>query len=184
MPWNCHTRGKARKTQAPAWVFLCLVTTGSFLIAGPARPLESNPPSSSTIKDELTTEERKKMIDQLLVEGDQHLAAKNYNIANATYESIFLLEPNNTTASKRIDRLKKELLGEGRSETELITRVYDSEVEERVREYLERAKRLIAEQKWGQARFTLQKLLLLNPLHEEASKLYKEINQKAQEHSS
>lgn len=124
------------------------------------------------------------MIDQLLREGDQHLATKNYNLANQTYESVFLLEPNHQVASKRIDRLKKEMLGEGRSEAELVARVYDTELQERIGQYLEHARELTRKGKWGQARFALQKLLLLNPLHEEANRLYREVTWKFQERAS
>ena len=119
------------------------------------------------------------MVKQLLAEGDQYASEKNYNLANATYESVFLIEPNNVEASQHIDRLKKHMQKEGHSETELVTRVYDEEIDERTRVYLKQAKELITEGKLSRARFTLQKLLLINPLHAEANKLYQDLKQKA-----
>lgn len=184
MPWNSRTGPKPSKTQANAWVFLSLALAASLLTEAQATVFASSPPSSSSVKDELTREERKTMIDQLLREGDQYLATKNYNLANQAYESVFLLEPNHAVASKRIDRLKKEMLGEGRSEAELVARVYDTELQERIGQYLERARELMAKGKWGQARFALQKLLLLNPLHEEANRLYQEVIGKSKEAAS
>jgi len=81
---------------------------------------------------------------------------------------------------KRIDRLKKIMIKEGVSETQLVTRVYDAEIDIRVRQYLVQAKDLIQQGKLAQARFNLQKLLLINPLHEEANKLYKQVNQQSE----
>ena len=165
-------------TQARAWVIFWLVwiiaqhlNLGNVLVASP-------PPSSSTIAEDLNSDEKREMIKQLLVEGDRQMAAKNYNMANAHFESVFLLDPAHVVASRRIDRLKKQMVKEGHQETELVARVYDSEMDERVRQYLMEAKQLLKGQKLAQARFKLQKLLLLNPLHGEANKLYHEVNRK------
>ena len=117
------------------------------------------------------------MIQELLAEGDRLTERKDYNLANATYESIFLIEPHHLETSKRIDRLKKIMVKEGVSETQLVTRVYDEEIDMRVRQYLTQAKNLMKQDKLAQARFNLQKLLLINPLHEEANKLYKKVNE-------
>src|SRR3989338_9308247 len=137
-------------------------------------------PTSSTVVEELNPKEKQSMADQLLAEGDRYMEEKNYDLANATYESVFLLDPNHREASKRIDRLKKQMKKEGKSEAGLVTRVYDAEIDMRVRQYLKEAKESMANHKWGKARFTLQKLLLINPLNEEARKLYAEVNQKSE----
>ena len=178
MPWKLQRKLEQTTTQARAWVFLWLVwimvqhlNLGNVLFA-------SLPPSSSTIAEDLNSDEKREMITQLLAEGDKQMAARNYNMANAHYESVFLLDPAHIEASRRIDRLKKRMVKEGHQETELVARVYDSELDERVRQYLTEAKQLLKEQKLAQARFKLQKLLLLNPLHGEANKLYREVNRK------
>ena len=126
----------------------------------------------------MSKEEKRSMVDELFAEGDKHFDQKNYNLANAAYESVFLLDPDNVKASQKIDHLKKQMLLEGKSETQLVTRVYDSEIDLRVREYMKEAKVFIKEGKLGRARFTLQKLLLLDPLHEEAQKLYDQVAHK------
>lgn len=130
------------------------------------------------VVEEMSKEEKKTMTDQLLTEGDRLVENKDYNLANATYESVFLVEPGHIETSKRIDRLKKLMVKEGVSETQLVTRVYDQEIDIRAKRYLRQAKDFMKQSKLGQARFNLQKLLLINPLHEEANKLYKEVNQK------
>lgn len=130
------------------------------------------------VVEEMSKEEKKSMIKQLLAEGDRLVENKDYNSANATYESVFLVEPGNIGTSKRIDRLRKIMVKEGVSETQLVTRVYDQEIDIRVKRYLKQAKDFMKQGKLGQARFNLQKLLLIDPLHDEANKRYKEVNQK------
>lgn len=124
------------------------------------------------VAEELTATERKKMVQDLIEEGDRRFEAKDYNRAAAAYESVFLLEPEHEGASGRIDRLKKQMLKEGKSETEVLGQVYDSEIEARTSFYFGRARELLDQGKTGQARLELEKLLLLNPLHEEGRKLY------------
>ena len=166
------------KIQACAWIFLCLVTAiFCWTDMLPFAAAETH----SKLTEELTASEKQNMIRELMAEGDRYSEEKNYNLANAAYESIFLLDPTHQNASERIDRLKKRMMKEGKSETELVTRVYDSEIDIRVRAYLKQAKQFIAEGKLGQARLTLQKLLLINPLHEEAQKLYQKLNQELSE---
>ena len=135
------------------------------------------PGPKAVATEELSAGDKKLMVKQLLSEGDQYAEGKNYNLANASYESVFLLEPNNIEASQRIDRLKKRMFKEGKSETELVTRVYDQEIEERTNIYLKQAKEFIAQNKRAQAQFVLHKLLLINPLHDEANKLYKSLKE-------
>ena len=134
--------------------------------------------SHGKVLEELSPEEKREMITAFLKEGDQYFDAKDYDHANAAYERVFVLDPNHAGASRRIDRLKKQMLAEGKSETELVTRVYDAEIEARVHYYWTKAQTLVKEKKLGQARFTLEKILLLNPLHEEAQKLYKDLKSK------
>ncbi len=177
---NSETESKVRKAQARTWAFLLLLSFSAVCIFLKACILIAAPAEKTAVKEELSKEDRKSMLKQLFVEGDQYTEEKNYNLANATYESVFLLEPNNVEASQKIDRLKKHLLKEGRSETELVTRVYDQEIEQRTRVYLKQAKEFLAKGKQAQARFTLQKLLLVNPLHQEANKLYKDLREKTE----
>lgn len=160
--------------QMKAWVFLMLL-----VVCGPSFHSLTFAEISMRrpVVEELSKEEKVSMAKQLLSEGDRLVERKDYNLANATYESVFLVEPGHVEASRRIDRLKKIMVKEGVSETQLVTRVYDQEIEIRVEQYLNQAKKLIKDEKLAQARFNLQKLLLINPLHEEAGKLYKKLTQ-------
>jgi tetratricopeptide (TPR) repeat protein len=165
-----------KKIQAYAWIFLCLLTAVLHPIDMMVFAEATAHPKAT---EELTTPEKQGMIQELMAEGDRYSDEKNYNLANAAYESVFLLDPENQDASARIDRLKKRMLKEGKLETELVTRVYDSEIDARVRTYLSQAKEFIKTGRMGQARLALQKLLLINPLHEEAGKLYQTLSREA-----
>ena len=167
-----------RKIQAHAWIFLCLALTPIFSINMISFADTAAHPK---VTEELTPTEKQGMIKELMAEGDRYADEKNYNLANAAYESIFLLNPEHQGASERIDRLKKRMMKEGKSETDLVTRVYDSEIDMRVRAYLKQAKEFMEAGKIGQARLALQKLLLINPLHQEAEKLYQKLNDETQE---
>ena len=161
-----------RQARVRSWaIFLPFVL---IILLSPSMLTASDP----QVLEEMNAEEKRSAVDELLTEGNQYFEQKNYNLANATYESVFLLDPDNIKASQKIDQLKKQMLKEGKSETQLVTRVYDSEIDLRTREYLKQAKAQIHEGKLGRARFTLQKLLLIDPLHEEAQKLYDETSQK------
>ena len=170
----------AEKPKLTLGLFLWTARVGLLFFLSAGLIEATGVPTSSTVAEELNPKEKQSMADQLLVEGDRYMEAKNYDLANATYESVFLLDPNHREASKRIDRLKKQMKKEGKSEAGLVTRVYDAEIDMRVRQYLKEAKESMANHKWGKARFTLQKLLLINPLNEEARKLYAEVNQKSE----
>ena len=142
-------------------------TALSFLARAQAAPVKAI--------EELNDEERRQMVIEYLKEGDRYFDQKDYDASGAAYEQVFLLEPQNVIASERIDRLKKQMLKEGKSETALIGRVYGTEIEARTRFYWTQASRLLKEGKKGQARLALEKLLLLDPLHKEARRMYEEI---------
>lgn len=169
------------RIQAYTWIFLWAMAIRCPVLLCEVSDSARNASSKRQIVEEMDRETKKNLMGELMMDGDRYLREKNYNLANASYESVFLLDPSNVEASNRIDRLKRHMVKEGRSETELVARIYDSEIDIRVREYLKQAKQLLEEEKWSQARFALQKLLLLNPLHEEAQKLYKSLEQRPRE---
>lgn len=171
--------GSQTKTQAIAWVFFMSALSIFFFPLNLNSQVEKRP-----IVEEMSKEDKTEMLKALLAEGDRLAEQKDYNLANATYESVFLIEPGHVETSKRIDRLKKTMVKEGVSETQLVTRVYDEEIGARVRLYLTQAKKLIETGKLAQARFSLQKLLLIDPLHDEANQLYKQVNQNIQKRTA
>ncbi len=161
---------------------LFLFNWGSFMmtcaLVPPAYAADSNQ-ESRELREELSSEARQARIAKLLSDGDLYAEFKNYNLAAETYEEVFLLDSKNVEASKRIDILKERMLREGKKETGIVGGVYDVEITARVETYWKQVQEMIQKKEWGSARFTLEKLLLLNPVHEQASALYKKLKQAA-----
>lgn len=174
-----EVKRKSIKPKIKLGLFLCLFTIVVLNVTGQMSCLAETSAASMKVLEELSPSEKKEMINSFLKEGDELVDVKEYDQANAAYERVFILDSNNMEASKRIDHLKKQMLAEGKSETELVTHVYDAEIEARVHYYWIRAKTLVEQKKWGEARLTLEKILLLSPMHSEAQKLYKEVKSKA-----
>ena len=172
-----RSQNKSAANLKKVWRFLLCAGCAVLFFAGSAHA-DENADGRFKVAEELTGPEKKKVIEDLIAEGDRYFNAKDYNHAAAAYESVFLLEPEHAGASARIDQTKKLMLKEGKTETEAVGRMYDTEIESRSHFYLVRARQLLADGKTGQARLELQKLLLLDPLHKEGKKLYEELEKK------
>lgn len=125
---------------------------------------------------EFSEEEKQKQITELLLLGDQLVENKDYNRANEAYEQVFLLDPENIKASAKIDVLKKQMMQEGRDEASVVSKVYDEEIQERIRRYWEEIRENLRQKKIGRARLGLQKILLLNPMDRQAKELYEQLS--------
>jgi tetratricopeptide (TPR) repeat protein len=182
-----HTRKSERRggTQATAWVFFCLVVMlmGPRVIIGGSEALvfAEGRSQAPLVVEELDHEEKRIWITALLEQGDDYRKINEFDLANATYEQVFQVDPNNREASQRIDQLKEQVLKQGRYETEIVDGTYDMEIQARVRVYWDRAQEFLAKKQWGRARFTLEKLLLLNPLHDEAAQIHKILGRASRE---
>lgn len=169
---------------AKAWVFLCLAflllsTLPVMVLAktesGIGSEDEGSKPGAGKLIEEMSKGEKHKLAQDLIKDADRYVEEKNYDQANAVYEQVFQLEPDNVTASQKIDALKKVMVKEGKTETGLLKSVYDDEADLRVKKYWDDVKRFTEERKPAQARFALQKILLIDPFNAEASKRYQEI---------
>lgn len=130
------------------------------------------------LASEYTKEERRKYAQELLDLGDELFEQKNYDYALSAYEQVFLFEPENQKASAKIDILRKQMKKEGKDETGILKGVYEEEAKERARTYWTQLQEYLKQEKYGQARLALEKILLLDPLNEQAQKLYEELKQK------
>jgi len=149
----------------------------STLMASNDRAVSPDSSSSRTpLLEELSLEDRLAMIDSLLLEGDDHFKAKDYRRAYESYENIFLLAPDHVTASRRIDRMKKQMVKENKSDIGLVRNIYKEEANIRVDRYWSSVNQFVAEGRVAQARFTLEKILLLDPFNEKAVALHSELS--------
>jgi len=130
------------------------------------------------IEADFTEAEKNREIAELLLIGDESAAGKEYDRAIEAYEHVFLLEPNHVKASAKIDAVKKELLREGKSEAGVVEKVYAGEIQERVRRYMTELRGDLEAERIGRAKFTLRKILLLDPLNQEAQRIYESLEKK------
>ncbi|MBU9889594.1 MAG: hypothetical protein KTQ49_06975, partial [Candidatus Omnitrophica bacterium] len=77
--------------------------------------------------------------------------------------------------SEQIDRIKTAALKEGKAETLFIHKMYEEEIADRLRSYRGQAEDLVTRGQFGQARFTVEKVLLLEPEDPQALALYQKI---------
>ena len=131
------------------------------------------------LAEEYTAQEKVRYAKELLQLGDEQFDQKNYDQALAAYEQVFLMDPENRKASAKIDILKKQMMKEGKDESSVVKKIYEEEANDRVRGYFAEAKEYLKSRKYGQARFTVEKILLLDPLNKEAQALYEELKNKS-----
>ncbi len=106
------------------------------------------------------------------------LRQRQYDLALFAAEKVFIYEPNNREASFLIDDIKGEAIKNGKSESLFLSKMYQEEIGERVKKYRNEAQALASDNKDEQAKFTLQKILLLEPEDPEALSLMKSLQSK------
>ena len=124
------------------------------------------------VESDMIETEKKNQMEELFQLGDELLERKNYDRAVEAYEQVFVVDPENVRASAKIDMVKKQMMHEGRDETVVVDQVYEEEIQERLKNYWKQSRLFLKQGKIGQARFTIQKILLLDPLNREAQALY------------
>lgn len=119
-----------------------------------------------------------------LIPKDQALHAKTWveraqsllemNQVDEAYEAAekaLQIEPDNLKASRVLDRIKARVQKAGTTEDRFVQELYEEEVKNRVEHYTREAESFIAEKRWGAARFTLEKTLILDPGNSKVNRL-------------
>ncbi len=101
-----------------------------------------------------------------------------YDLALFAAEKVFIYDANNREASLLIDDIKEEAVKNGKAETLFLSKMYKEEIGERVKKYRSEAQEMVHEGKSEQAKFTLQKILLLEPEDPEALRLFRNLQKK------
>lgn len=132
---------------------------------------DPDPAKIRELEAEFSKEEKKRQVKELIMLGDELIEVKDYQRALEAYEHVFTLDPENVRASAKIDLLKKQVGKEGKSEAGIVGAVYEEEIQNRIHQYMTETKEYLQAEKIGQARLSLQKILLLDPFHKEAQQL-------------
>ena len=106
------------------------------------------------------------------------LHQNQYDLALFAAEKVFVYDANNREASLLIDDIKDKAVKNGKADTLFLSKMYKEEVGERVKNYRSEAKQLLSEDKNEQAKFNLQKILLLEPEDPEALRLFSDLQKK------
>jgi len=127
---------------------------------------------SLTGETEMSAREKKDAIQTLNERAEEYLSAGKYAEAAETAQEVFNYDPGNSRASKTIDKITGAQGKEAEREGGLLREMYRDEMTERMEVYRREARRAIDARRYGQARFSLEKMLLLEPNDPEANRLY------------
>jgi len=127
------------------------------------------------LPEEYTEEEKKNEIKTWVERAEAFLNVKLYDEAILAAEKIFSLDPQNIQASTMIDEIKQKAIEDGKSESLIVKKMYESEVEIRVNTYEQQAEKWLSEDRLGAARLAIEKILLLDPANVQANQWYQRI---------
>lgn len=143
--------------------------------------LSENKESAQKLAEEFSKEAKLNHSTELMALGDQLAEQNNFEAALAAYEQVFVFDPGNTKASAKIDLLRKQMKKDQKNENGIVSAVYEQEAQDKIRNYWAKTQEYLQDRKMGQARFALEKILILDPMNEEARKLYDQIKQSSAE---
>jgi len=113
--------------------------------------------------EEMSANDKEDQIKTWLERSRALFAAKQYDLALFAAEKVFLYDADNSAASELIDQIKGKALREGKAETLFIHKMYKNEIADRLEQYRTQAEELAAQGQLGQAQFTAEKILMLEP---------------------
>lgn len=113
--------------------------------------------------EEMDADDKQDQIKTWLERSRALFNANQYDLALFAAEKVFLYDAENNTASELIDQIKGKALKEGKADTLFIHKMYKNEIADRLEQYRTQAEELAAQGQLGQAQFTAEKILMLEP---------------------
>ena len=113
--------------------------------------------------EEMDADSKQDQIKTWLERSRTLFNANQYDLALFAAEKVFLYDANNSVASEMIDQIKTKALKEGKADTLFIHKMYENEIADRLAQYRTQAEDLAAQGQLGQAQFTAEKILMLEP---------------------
>ena len=123
------------------------------------------------ILEELNSEQKSLQIKTWLERSRGFLEINQFEEAARAVEQVFLLDPDNLEASRLIDQIKDKATKEGHEEDLFLQDLYQKEINARMIRYGQQAENLIQQKKWGEARFVVEKILMLDPKNAKGRRL-------------
>ena len=128
--------------------------------------------------EEMTEDETSQAVKLWLERSKTLLSLGQFDQAMLAAEKVFIYDLDNQRASQLIDRIRKQAVKDGKAESLIVKRMYQREMGERVAQYRVQAKEWIEMGRWGAARLTVEKILLLAPDDSEANRMYMQIKER------
>lgn len=125
--------------------------------------------------EETSARARKDFIQTLNERAESYFEEGRYQDAADTAQEIFQYEAGNARASELLDRIGRAERKEAGREENVLTEIYREEMSGRIESYRHDTRRAMDQKRWGRARFTLEKWLLLDPKDSEANRLYEQV---------
>jgi tetratricopeptide (TPR) repeat protein len=113
--------------------------------------------------EEMNADDKQVQIKTWLERSQALFNVNQYDLALFAAEKVFLYDANDNAASEMIDQIKAKALKEGKADTLFIHKMYKNEIADRLEQYRAQAEALVAQGKFGQAQFTAEKVLMLEP---------------------
>ncbi|MDD5225973.1 MAG: hypothetical protein PHV97_02170 [Candidatus Omnitrophica bacterium] len=113
--------------------------------------------------EEMNADDKENQIKTWLERSRALFNANQYDLALFAAEKVFLYDAENSVASELIDQIKAKALKEGKADTLFIHKMYKNEIADRLEQYRAQAEDLAAQGQLGQAQFTAEKILMLEP---------------------
>ena len=113
--------------------------------------------------EEMNPDEKQDAVKTWLERSRSLFYVSQYDLALFAAEKVFLYDPNNSAASELIDQIKGKALKEGKADTLFIHKMYKEEIADRLEQYRAQAENLASQGQFGQAQFTAEKILMLEP---------------------
>ncbi len=113
--------------------------------------------------EEMNTDDKQDQIKTWIERSRALFDASQYDLALFAAEKVFLYDAENNAASELIDQIKGKALKEGKADTLFIHKMYKNEIADRLEQYRTQAEDLATQGQLGQAQFTAEKILMLEP---------------------
>jgi tetratricopeptide (TPR) repeat protein len=113
--------------------------------------------------EEMNADDKQDQVRTWLDRSRALFNANQYDLALFAAEKVFLYDTENSAASELIDQIKSKALKEGKADTLFIHKMYKNEIADRLEQYRTQAEDLAAQGQLGQAKFTAEKILMLEP---------------------
>jgi Tfp pilus assembly protein PilF len=135
--------------------------------------------------EEMSADDKSDEIKTWLERSRSLFEANQYDLALFAAEKVFLYDADNSTASELIDRIKAKALKEGKADSLFVHKMYKEEIADRLEQSRVQAEELVNQGKLGQAQFTAEKVLMLEPEDPKAlailQKIYSQMERKRSE---